>query len=184
VIAATHRDLTGAVAAGTFRADLYARLAAWVIDVPPLRARRDDILDLARGVLDRRPGRPKLSSRAAEALLLHDWPFNVRELEHAVDAAAVRATDGAIRCQYLPPPIAARVLGSGAEPVRDARAEDLEARSIAAPTEDELRRLVAEHHGNVRNLARALGKDRQQIYRWLKRHGIDVAAARDEHRSG
>jgi DNA-binding NtrC family response regulator len=185
VIAATHRDLAGDVASGAFRADLYARLAGWLLQVPPLRERRDDILELARGVLDRhRGGKLALSCRAAEALLLHDWPFNVRELENALEAAAVRADDSVIRCQHLPPAIAERVLARDGARVRDARAEDLEARPAAPPSEDELRRLIAEHRGNIRNLARALGKDRQQIYRWLKRYGIDVAAIRDEHRAG
>jgi transcriptional regulator of acetoin/glycerol metabolism len=181
VIAATHRDLAGDVARGTFRADLYARLAGWVVQLPPLRERRDDILELARGVLERRSKRLALSCRAAEALLLHDWPFNVRELEHALEAAAVRAEDGVIRCQHLPPAIGERVLARDGTRVRDARADDLAARPSIAPSEDELRRLLVEHGGNIRNVARALGKDRQQVYRWLRRHGIDVDAIRDEH---
>jgi DNA-binding NtrC family response regulator len=184
VIAATHRDLAGDVARGAFRADLYARLAGWVLQVPPLRDRRDDILELVRGVLDRRGGRLAVSCRAAEALLLHDWPYNVRELEHALEAAAVRADDGVIRCRHLPGAIGERVLARDGARVREARADDLAAGPGAAPSEDELRRLLVEHGGNIRNVACALGKDRQQVYRWLKRYAIDVAAIRDEHGAG
>jgi transcriptional regulator of acetoin/glycerol metabolism len=110
VIAATHRDLASDVASGVFRADLYARLAGWMLRVPALRDRRDDILALARGILDQhRGGRLALSCNAAEALLLHDWPRNLRELEHALESAVVRAGDGVIRCPHLPPAIAARL---------------------------------------------------------------------------
>lgn len=107
VIAATRRDLTPE-ATGGLRAELCERLAGRVLRVPPLRDRRDDILDLARGVLDQyRGGRVALSCRAAEALLLYDWPLNVHELERVVESAEVRAVDGVIRCWHLPPAIAA-----------------------------------------------------------------------------
>jgi DNA-binding NtrC family response regulator len=102
VIAATRRDL-GPEATGGLRAELYEQLAGRVLRLPPLRDRRDDILDLARGVLDRhRGGRVALSCRAAEALLLHDWPLNVDELERVLESAAVRAVDGVIRGWHLP----------------------------------------------------------------------------------
>jgi DNA-binding NtrC family response regulator len=183
VIAATHRDLADDVASGRFRADLYSRLAGWVLRVPPLRERRDDVLGLADAVLDRwRGGTLALSSRAAEALLLHDWPFNVRELEHAIETAAVRAEgDALIRCRYLPPAIGDRVLARQVGPVRNLYPVDLA--QGTAPSESELRQLLAEHGGNVVHVARALRKDRQQLYRWLKRYAIDVAAIRSEQRT-
>jgi transcriptional regulator of acetoin/glycerol metabolism len=106
VIAASHRDL-GPEATGGLSAELSARLAGRVLRVPPLRDRREDILDLARGVLDQhRGGRLALSCRAAEALLLHDWPLNVGELERVLESAAVRAVDGVIRGWHLPSEIA------------------------------------------------------------------------------
>jgi DNA-binding NtrC family response regulator len=105
VIAATRRDLAPE-ATGGLRVELYDRLAGRVLRVPPLRDRRDDILDLARGVLDQhRGGRVVLSCRAAEALLLYDWPLNAHELERVVESAAVRAVDDVIRCWHLPPAI-------------------------------------------------------------------------------
>jgi DNA-binding NtrC family response regulator len=183
VIGATHRDLKGQVAAGTFRDDLYARLAGWVIRVPSLRERRDDILELARGVLERQRGEAHtLSCRAAEALLLHDWPFNVRELEHALVSALVNAEDGVIRCHCLPADIGSRVLERDGPQVRNARGHELAVTPGAVPADHELRRLLVIHRGNVLHVARALGKDRQQVYRWIKRYGIDLDAIREGRR--
>jgi Nif-specific regulatory protein len=105
VIAATHRDVAPE-ATGGLCAELCAGLGGRMLWVPPLRERREDILELARGVLDQHGGgRVALSCRAAEALLRYDWPFNVRELEAALEAAAVRAVDGVIHCWHLPPAI-------------------------------------------------------------------------------
>jgi sigma-54 dependent transcriptional regulator, acetoin dehydrogenase operon transcriptional activator AcoR len=114
VIAATHRDLENDVASGAFHAGLYERLAGWVLRVPPLRERREDILDLAYAVLDRwRGGKLSLSDRAAEALLLYDWPFNVRELEHAIQNAAVHAGGTSRRGSAI---ARGRARGSGCAP--------------------------------------------------------------------
>jgi DNA-binding NtrC family response regulator len=183
VIAATDRDLAEDVASGAFRADLYSRLAGWVLRVPPLRERRDDIIGLAHAVLDRwHGGRLALSARAAEALLLHDWPFNIRELEYAIEAAAVRAEgDAVIRSRYLPPSIGNRGLPRQVSPIRDVRPAALAQGTV--PSAAELRTLLVAHGGNVLHVARALKKDRQQLYRWLKRYAIDVAAIRSEQRT-
>jgi DNA-binding NtrC family response regulator len=182
VISTTHRNLAQDVARGGFRPDLYSRLAGWVLRVPPLRERREDILDLAHAVLDRWHGRKlALSSRAAEALLLHDWPFNVRELEHAIETAVVRAEgDAVLRCRYLPPTIGGRPRVLHVPPLRDVRPGKLAQGTV--PSEAELRKLLVEHGGNVLHVARALRKDRQQLYRWFKRYAIDVAAIRGERR--
>jgi transcriptional regulator with GAF, ATPase, and Fis domain len=98
VIAATNRDLAAAVAKGEFRADLYDRISDVVLTVPPLRARREDILELA-GCLATDYGRrhglavKRLSRQAGRALMAYDWPGNIRELEKAVSRAVI-FTDG------------------------------------------------------------------------------------------
>ena len=94
VIAATHRDLRAAVAAGTFREDLFYRLAVVPLHLPPLRERRSDILILAKHFLDRigrRYGRAGLvlDAAAQEALHHHAWPGNVRELYNVIERAVV-----------------------------------------------------------------------------------------------
>ena len=96
-VAATHRDLEAAVAAGEFREDLYYRIAGVVLEVPPLRERPSEITALARGFADLaalalgRPA-PDLTPEAIAALHAHDWPGNVRELRNAIDRAVLLAT--------------------------------------------------------------------------------------------
>ncbi|HEY5658883.1 MAG TPA: sigma-54 dependent transcriptional regulator [Myxococcota bacterium] len=94
ILAATHRDLDTAIAAGAFREDLLYRLRVVPIHIPPLRARRDDIAVLARHFVTRYApqlaGAPRaLTDAALERLRRHDWPGNVRELENAVKHALV-----------------------------------------------------------------------------------------------
>src|SRR5262249_47957243 len=109
---------------------------------------------------------------------------NVRELEHAVESAAVRARgETVIRCRDLPPAIAGRVLGRDGDRVRDAGPGDLGLDPGEVPSEAELRRLLVEPAGHVLHVAAALGRDRRQLYRWLERYGIDIAAIRREHRA-
>jgi DNA-binding NtrC family response regulator len=104
IVASTSRDLAGAVQTGTFHEGLHARLAAWVLRIPPLRERRDDLLALARSFARATGHGGELSAGAAEALLLYRWPFNVRELEHAIVAARLRVGDGSIRRRDLAVP--------------------------------------------------------------------------------
>ena len=93
LVAATHRDLQGKVADGSFREDLYYRLAVLEVAVPPLRDRADDIPVLARSFVARearRAGRPlALQDDAVQRLMAHGWPGNVRELENAIVRLAV-----------------------------------------------------------------------------------------------
>jgi DNA-binding NtrC family response regulator len=96
VIAATNRDLAAAMVAGTFRQDLYYRLAVLPIAVPPLRARREEIAPLARHFLaelrrERGTGPRRLSDGAAAALVAHDYPGNVRELRNLVERLSLLA---------------------------------------------------------------------------------------------
>src|SRR5688572_11745865 len=100
VIAATHELLDARVRAGTFRADLYHRLGVFALEVPPLRARREDILPLAEHFLrvhQREVATPaRLSSATTAALLAFDWPGNVRELESAMVRGLHYAQGGVI----------------------------------------------------------------------------------------
>jgi two-component system nitrogen regulation response regulator GlnG len=105
VIAATNRDLVAAIAAGTFREDLYHRLHVFPIHMPPLAARGDDIDTLAAHVLAQhaagRPGQT-MSEEFLAALRGRPWPGNIRELKHAVEYAAVVARGGTLRPEHLP----------------------------------------------------------------------------------
>jgi DNA-binding NtrC family response regulator len=103
-VAATNRDLRGAVRDHAFRADLYYRVAGVDLEVPALRDRPADVEPLALSFLS--PARCVLSDAALAALEAHDFPGNVRELRHALERAAVVAGDGAvIEREHLPPEI-------------------------------------------------------------------------------
>ncbi|MCA9317933.1 MAG: sigma-54-dependent Fis family transcriptional regulator, partial [Planctomycetes bacterium] len=92
VVAATNRDLKAEVAAGRFREDLYYRLGVFPIEVPPLRARREDVVPLAELFLSQAAaGRPELALDVAgqAGLTAYEWPGNVRELQNVVERAVI-----------------------------------------------------------------------------------------------
>nr|WP_240806958.1 sigma 54-interacting transcriptional regulator [Polyangium spumosum] len=171
VVAATNRPLEPMVASGAFRRDLLARLSGHRIEIPPLRARKED-LGLLVAALLRRSAPAQASSlrihpRAARALLLHDHPSNVRELEQTLCAALV-LRDGAetLAFEHLPETVRAAL-----ETTTTSMREEVARR-------EELVSLLRAHEGNVAAVARALGKARMQVQRWLKRYGIDADAYR------
>ena len=169
VICATHRDLAAMTATGAFRADLLHRLRGFAVALPALAERRVDLGVLAARLIERHaPGRAiTLHPRVARALFAHGWPGNVRELEQVLAAAIGLAQDGAVTAAHLPPAIAEAVerRPAPAVPATDEQRERLVA-------------LLAEHHGSIRAVARALGKDPVQIRRWLHRYGVDAGAFR------
>jgi transcriptional regulator with PAS, ATPase and Fis domain len=105
ILAATNRPLSDLVARHVFRADLFYRLGGIEIQVPPLRARRGDITELAAYFLARHrtSGELSLSEPALDALRLYDWPGNVRELERMIERAVTMATSRRIDLDDLPP---------------------------------------------------------------------------------
>jgi len=170
VVAATNVDVRREVADGRFREDLLYRLNTVEIHVPPLRARKDDILPLAThfvGRVARRYGRGPCTFTAAarDALLRHAWPGNVRELEHAVERALLMAHGDEIDEVDLG--LAAGAIG----------AHPLGSASAAAATLEEAERqtikdALARFGGNVSAAAAALGVSRSALYRRLQHHGI------------
>ena len=110
VVAATHRDLSARAHAGDFRQDLYARLALWELYVPPVRSRRSDVLywlDLLHDEWQRErsadaQGPIELHPSAAEALLLADWPENLRGLNRLVHDLSTQSRRGPLRAEHLP----------------------------------------------------------------------------------
>ena len=192
VCAATNRDLAAAIERDELRRDLYARLALWEIAVPPLRARRVDVLDwLARlhrrwcAERGRTPRPLELAPAAVEAILLHPWRDNLRGLERLVHVLAAHSGGGPIQRQELPAwllaggePAAstmaatAGAAGATSAPAAQASPATAEASRPAAPTREELELAYAELGGNVRALARKFGRDRRQIYRWLEAYGL------------
>ena len=189
VVAATNADLHRAIAAGTFREDLYYRLAVIEIEVPPLARRREDVLPLAAHFLagvESRPGPPAaLSDEARRALEEHDWPGNVRELRNRIQRAALLAGGAAIRPADLGLGGGTASRASGpAEPVASpapaggrgaAGAPGDEPGDADAGEAGERRRIEAllVDCGGVVSLAAArLGLSRQALYRRMERLGI------------
>ena len=188
VVAATNVNVEQAIASGSFRGDLFARLSGAVVEVPPLRARRDDILRLARSVLGRvTPSRRTMplhelfSPDASEALLLARWSFNVRELEQRMLLLSSQVPSGRIELLHLPgllrAALDARV--GGRTMVSAEELALLEIPSDRTPSRDELVRVLARFSGNVSQTAAFFGKDRRQIYRWAERLGIALTESRD-----
>ncbi len=173
VLAATHYDLAKQVATDAFRADLFARISGFTVRLPPLRDRRED-LGLLIGEILRRSApelldRVTLTPEVAERLFKHDWPLNVRELEKCLTTALVLAAGHPIDLPHLPDwAQAPRVEET---PSRAASDADLKQR-------EELVALLKEHRGNVSSIARAMGKARMQVQRWLKRHGLEAESFR------
>ncbi len=165
VVAATHQDLEAAVEAGSFRGDLYARLAGAQIEVPPLALRRGDILPLFALFYD---AAHELGAETAEALLLHDWPYNIRQLQHAAQAIKAEASGARIDLGQLPVEI------------RESFREKVTTPGEITLDENVLRAALQEHSGHVSEVAKALGRTRQQVYRRLKLYGLDAADFRDE----
>ncbi|MBL8951539.1 MAG: sigma 54-interacting transcriptional regulator [Myxococcaceae bacterium] len=180
-VAATLRDLTTAVSERTFREDLYARLQAWTVRVPPLRERKVDVLAIGRHFFQS-AGVESFTADVAEALLLHDWPWNVRELEQMVRVCAVQAGGKPVRREHLPVAFAARLQGRTSDSERTGvarRAFELMVPRDATPDEAMLRLALQHFAGNVAELAAWFQKDRKQVYRWLERASLDPDAFRE-----
>ncbi len=161
VVCATHRDLEALVDAGHFRRDLLMRLRGATLVLPGLAARRDEVLSLFRHFL----GHDRITTAAAETLLLYGWPGNVRELQHVVEQVRIfSGGDGEVHHAGLPE--ALRQTPAAVAP-RSGR-----------PTQERLHQLATTHAGNVSRIASELGVHRQQAYRWFQACGIDITGYR------
>jgi DNA-binding NtrC family response regulator len=171
IVAATNRDLVAEVRSQRFRSDLYARLGHWLIQVPPLRERREDIPALVQHLLGRHhaAGRP-MTVGLAEALFTHPWPLNVRGLLNVLSIAVLASPRDAPLDLY--PDVAAALQATYTMAPAEAPAASVRPRSV--PSADELRRALAQFQGQISAAARHLGCTRQQLYRWLDKRGIEL----------
>jgi len=169
VVAATNRDLRAAVEAGTFREDLYFRLGAFVITVPPLRERREDIPPLVHHFLVRAAARMKkdvtgVSAEAMTALMNYDWPGNVRELEHAVERAVILANGVSIRLRELPPEVTQKPRRRVSDDTLDLQEQE---RVM-------IERALDKFGGNRRRAAEALKISTVTLWRRMKQYGLST----------
>jgi DNA-binding NtrC family response regulator len=169
VVAATNRDLRAAVEAGTFREDLYFRLGAFVITVPPLRDRREDIPLLVHEFLRRSAARVKkdvktVSADVMTALMRYEWPGNVRELEHAIERAVILAHGTTIGVRELPPEVR--------QPARNRlRTDNLD---LQEQERVMIERALERFRGNRRQAAQALKISTVTLWRKMKQYGLDA----------
>jgi DNA-binding NtrC family response regulator len=172
VIATSNRELIDLVQTGQFRSDLYSRLAQWTIRVPPLRERRDDIPALTSHLLARCDGLGRrLTPDLAEALLVHEWPLNVRGLLNVLSVAVVAAAGD--EPLSLGPEVR-MALHTTRSMMRDG-GKKLERADL---DKADLTRLMERFHGKVASAARDLGMTRPRLYRLLWAQDIDPASFR------
>ena len=174
VIAATNQDLEEAIAAGRFREDLYWRVAAFPIVIPPLRERREDIPDLAEHFLKRHAERNHrsirgLSTGALRRLLRHDWPGNVRELEGAIGRGVLMETGDVLQEGSLPPLVPVGPDGSR-RPARGGRGAGV--LPLVEVERQALAHALEACGRNVTRAARALGIHRATLHRKLKTYHL------------
>jgi DNA-binding NtrC family response regulator len=169
VIAATNRDLEVEQKAGRFREDLFYRLNVVSIDLPPLKARREDIPELVEHFLESRPLRNvryRIDPDALAALVRYDWPGNVRELANVLERAQILAEEDVITLDDLPSNLITAAEGGPSAPAADPRhLDEVERRHV----EDVLR----QEKGNKLRAAKILGVSRRALYRLLARYHIE-----------
>ena len=168
VVAATNRDLRAAVDAGTFREDLFFRLGAFIITVPPLRDRREDIPPLVHNFLVRAAGRMKkdvrsVSADAMSGLMNYRWPGNVRELEHAVERAVILANGATIRRRDLPPEVTQKPRARAGDDTLDLQAQERVS----------IERALERFGGNRKKAAEALNISTVTLWRRMKQYGLE-----------
>lgn len=172
VVAATNKDLWHS----EFRSDLLARLTDWVVRIPSLVERRADILELWWSFERKVSGRLRpMTAEFAEALLLHDWPRNIRELRklaHGI-CTLVPREDG-LDLPALPPPMQEVIrqrFTASSTPIMRTVVEEGDPR--AGPGREVLVAALRVAKGNVKQAALDNGWHRNQVYRWLKRLAIE-----------
>jgi len=177
VVAATNRDIGAMVRAKDFRGDLYSRLAGSVINLPPLAERPADIVVLAQHFLG--AGRV-LHPLAVEQLLVHSWPYNVRDLKAVISLLGGRpspvkltgpARDKLRSDQELSMPEVYPAPALEAEPAVRWPETDLERVEV-------LEQLLEQCGGNVSQAARLLGKRHTSVRRWIERYNVDLSRYR------
>ena len=173
LVAATHKPLQEMVADGRFRQDLYYRISAFPIHLPPLRERAADIPMLVDSFLQRGGSakhRVSVEPQALAQMQAHDWPGNIRELRNVLDRARLFADDGIVRAEHLPESLRHGAL----VPVATLTAPALPS---AAPRrgeidDAELRRLAESARCTRKELAQQAGLSERTLYRRLKALGL------------
>ena len=195
VIAATNRNLREQVRDGAFRADLYHRLSVYPVPIPPLRERGNDVLLLAGRFLELNRARLglrslRLSASAQDALRRYPWPGNIRELEHVISRAALKALSRGVNradivtlepalldldadaASVAPAPLDAGAPAVATTPPTPTTAEGPLRDAVDACQRLAIKQALARHQGNWAQAARALEVDASNLHKLARRLGI------------
>jgi DNA-binding NtrC family response regulator len=178
VIAATNLDLETAQKEGTFRKDLYFRLAVVTLHLPSLRERRSDVPALVHYFLDRfAPGKAiTISAAAMKCMLQYDWPGNVRELENCIERAVALGSQETIDFADLPPSLRQQQGEQTlAESVFPGEAPATSNTDLEALERDTIQRVFQQVQGDKSRARKMLGISRATLYRKLKRYNIGLS---------
>ncbi|MCX8072325.1 MAG: sigma-54 dependent transcriptional regulator [Candidatus Binatia bacterium] len=183
LISATHHDLTQAVVRGSFRSDLYYRIAVVTLELPPLRERKEDVPLLAEEMLRQfapagRDGPWRLSPEAIQALVRYSWPGNIRELRNVLERATLLANGPTIGAEHL----AVGVAGFVAAPNVMAVEENADL-PLAEVEKRHILRVFDAVGGDVARAAERLGVPRSTLYQRLQSYGVQPRRPRKARRS-
>lgn len=181
VIAATHRDLEAQIREGKFREDLYYRLKVFLMQVPPLRERKEDIPELVEYFVSRlgsktSPRVENVSDEVMQALLGYSWPGNVRELENAIERAISMACSSTLFASDLPAEITAKEAASSPLAAVPSPSKHQPAISLEQMESLHIAKTLELAHYNKSRAADILGIDRGTLYRKAMQYGIPLKA--------
>jgi len=173
IISSTNKDLLLSAKEGNFREDLYYRLNAVNINIPPLRERKDDIPILVKYIsnkIGRRINKNniEIDKKVLEVLCEHNWPGNIRELENALESAIILSKNNKITIEIIPENI--KPFKSNDPDIKG----DREANSLIDIEKEVIFKVLKEVKGNITKASRALGIDRSTLYRKIKKFKISI----------
>ncbi len=178
IIAAANSDLKKEAHGGRFRQDLYYRLAEYELYLPPLRARREDIIPLANYFLAKnahlgRDDKAQFSEETLQSLLEYDWPGNVRELENFIKRAIIESQEGALD---KPPlfPVSSGIKSNEPDALQGLTWKNAKKRVVASFEKQYLENLLQRYHGKVTTCARHAGMHSPDFWKLLRKYHIDA----------
>jgi DNA-binding NtrC family response regulator len=180
VISATNRDLAAEVRQGRFRLDLYYRLNVIVLQIPPLRERKEDIPELVSQFLKTEGGKHKASSSLMADLCAHHWPGNVRELENCVSRLVALTSDDTLHAEHLPrwSSFQGSTVTDGHIPEPSSpQSADQRSLTLASAESIAIKRALDTCGGRIGAAARVLGIGRTTMYRRLRRYELNAGGA-------
>ena len=172
IIAATNKNLPEMVAKGLFREDLYYRINVFSIHLPPLRERKEDIPYLVDYLLENMSEPVRLSPQALQVVISYAWPGNIRELQNAIERAAVLTEDGIIEPGHLPANITS---GITEEPPSSGLPDELSLDHRLDEIEKGLIIEALKRTGGIQvKAAEVLGINQRSLWHRIKKHAIDT----------